>query len=206
MKFRRFSHPLLPFAHLKCLCVAARYFVKKYVRFFQMHFQLWRFFCSSQDKNVACDCFIFHKAFWKTFPSQQENFLFMKNNIEHSGRQSLPHSGRSIIRTIYEAQHRRLPACSRKYWELFMKNNIDCFLCDVPNMSLPPQSVSVVDFIHNSLSGEKYFEIAKLKIFAKKLIIETSSNKTKTKRKRHVCYFLHAHVGSRGVLVDQTTD
>ena len=45
-----------------------------------------------------------------------------------------------------------------------MKNNIEGFLCDVPNMGLPAQSVSVVDFIQNSLSGEKYFEIAKLKI------------------------------------------
>ena len=143
MKFRRFSHPLLPFAHLKCLCVAARYFVKKYVRFFQIHFQLWRFFCRSQDKNVACDCFIVHKAFWKTFPSQQENFLFMKNNIEHSGRQSLPHSGRhhqnylrsttsktscvfpQTLRAIYEEQHWVLPVWCPQY----ESSSSECFRC-----------------------------------------------------------------------------
>ena len=97
--------------HFKCLCVAARHFVRKYV--FSKCILTLRFFCKIQMSHV--DCLTFHKAFWKTFPSQQENFLFMKNNIEHSGRQSLPHSGRNIIRTIYEAQHRRLPACSRKH-------------------------------------------------------------------------------------------
>ena len=160
LKFRRFSHLLLPFAHLKCLCVAARYFVKKYVRFFQIHFQLWGSSAVVKLQISHVDCLIFHKAFWKTFPSQQENFLFMKNNIEHSGRQSLPHSGRhhqnylrsttsktscvfpQILTAIYEEQHWGLPVWCPQY------------------MSLPAQSVSVVDFIHNSLSGEKYFEIA----------------------------------------------
>ena len=92
----------------------------------------------------------------------------MKKNIQHSGRQSLPHPGRSIIRTIYEAQHRRLPACSRKYWLLFMKNNIECFLCDVPNMGLPAHSVSplltlfIIRRVAKSTStllNSKYFNI-----------------------------------------------
>ena len=126
---------------LEMFVCCSQIFCKEICTFFPNAFPTLKVFCSSQDKNVACDCFIFHNAFWKTFPSQQENFLFMKNNIEHSGRQSLPHSGRSIIRTICEAQHRRLPACSRKYLLLLMKNNIECFLCDVPNMGLPAHSV-----------------------------------------------------------------
>ena len=159
MKFRRFSHPLLPFAHLKCLCVAARYFVKKYVRFFQMHFQLWRFFCSSQDKKMSHVIVSFSiKPFGKHFLHNKKTSYSWRTTLSILGGN--PFLTQGGIRTIYEAQHRRLPACSRKHWELFMKNNIDCFLCDVPNMGLPAHSVSVVDFIHNSLSGEKYFEIA----------------------------------------------
>ena len=161
MKFRRFSHLLLPFAHLKCLCVAARYkFVKKYVRFFQMHIS------NSEGSSVVVKIKMSHvivsfsiKPFGKHFLHNKKTFYSWRRTSSILGGNPFLHSGRSI-RTIYEAQHRRLPACSRKYWELFMKNNIDCFLCDVPNMGLPAHSVSVVDFIHNSPSGEKYFEIA----------------------------------------------
>ena len=83
-----------------------------------------------------------------------------------------------IIRTIYEAQHRRLPACSRKHWELFMKNNIECFLCDVPNIWIfllrvfPLLTLFIIRRVAKSTStllNSKYFNI-----YTKKLIIETS--------------------------------